>query len=84
MHAGQFAESHGYGVGDEGGDDVAEDYAGAGDFEGGGGAEKKSGADGAADGDHGHLSGGELVVETLFVDLVWATSGAEGKRHGAR
>ncbi len=86
MHAGQFAESHGDGVGDESGDDVAEDYAGAGDFEGGGGAEKKPGADGAADRHHGHLSGGELMVETLFVDLILRTiSGTRsGERHGAR
>ena len=67
MCAGQFAQSHGDRVCDEGGDDVAEDHAGTGDFEGGGRAEKKACADGAADGDHGHLSGGELVVEPLFV-----------------
>jgi hypothetical protein len=55
------------GVGNEGGDDVAEDDAGAGNLEGGGRAQEKSGADGAADRNHGHLSGGELMVETFFV-----------------
>jgi len=68
VHAGELAEGHGNRVRDEGGDDIAEDHAGTGDFEGGGGAEKQSGADGAADGDHGHLAGSELMVETLFVD----------------
>src|SRR5580658_4589030 len=37
VHAGQFAQSHGDGVGDEGGDDVADDDAGSGDFESCGG-----------------------------------------------
>ena len=72
VHAGQFAESHGNGVSEEGRDDIAEDYAGARHFEGGGRAEKKSGADGAADRHHGHLAGGELMVQTLFVDEVGA------------
>ena len=58
MHAGQFAESHGYGVSDESRDDVAEDDAGAGVFESRGRAEQKASADGAAHGDHRHLSGG--------------------------
>ena len=77
----RFSESHGDGVGNEGGDEVAEDDAGAGDFEGGGGAEEKAGADGAADGDHGHLADGELMVETLFVGEV-RSGGCLG--HGAR
>ena len=46
----------------------AEDGGGAGDFHGGAGAEEQAGADGASDGDHGHLSGGELVAEAFFVD----------------
>ena len=45
VHACQFAERHGDGVCEECGDDIAEDYAGARHFEGGGGAEKKPGAD---------------------------------------
>src|ERR1039458_1345441 len=63
MSAGEFAEGEGDGPTDEGGEDEAEDDGGSGEFNGGGGAEEESGADGTADGDHGHLSGGELVAE---------------------
>ena len=80
MHAGQFPKSHGDGVSDESSDDVAENYAGAGDLKGGSGTEQQASADRAADGDHGHLSGGEFVVETLFLDI----GGGGGKRHAAR
>ena len=68
MSAGEFAEGHGDGPRNEGGGDEAEDGGGAGDFHGGAGAEEEAGADGASDGDHGHLSGGELVAESFFVD----------------
>ena len=67
MSAGEFAEGHGDGPVDEGGDEKTEDGGGAGDLHGRAGAEKKAGADGASDGDHGHLSGGELVAEAFFV-----------------
>ena len=63
MSAGEFAEGQGDGPADEGGEDKAEDDGGPGELNGGGGAEEESGADGAADGDHGHLSGGELVAK---------------------
>src|ERR1039458_295339 len=76
MGAGEFAEGHGHGPSDEGGGDEAEDGGGPGDFHGGAGAEEESGADGASDGDHGHLSGGELVAEAFFVD--------GSRRHAAR
>ena len=69
--------SHDDGEGNEGGGDVAQDHAGSGHFEGRGGAQKQAGADRAADRDHGHLSGGELMVEALFVDF-------GGGRHSAR
>ena len=79
MGAGEFAEGHGDGPVDEGGGDEAEDGGGAGDFHGGAGAEEEAGADGASDGDHGHLSGGELVVEAFFVGR-----GAGGMLHDSR
>src|ERR1700676_3121705 len=50
--------------------------AGSGEFDGGGGAEEESGADGTADGDHGHLSGGELAPEAGLGVRGW--SGHEG------
>ena len=76
MSAGEFAEGQGDGPTDEGGEDEAEDDGGSGEFDGGGGAEEKSGADGTADGDHGHLSGGELVAEAGLGVRGW--SGHEG------
>src|ERR1700722_13715904 len=69
MRTGQFAKRHGDGVGGEGGDDIAENDAGAGDLESGGGSEKQARADGAANGDHGHLSGGELVAKAVLLDF---------------
>ena len=82
MQAGQLAQSHGDGVSDKGGDDVTQDHAGPGDFQSGGRAEEKSGADGAPDGNHGHLAGGKLMVEALFVDLfLGRLGGARGMRH---
>ena len=68
MSASEFTEGHGNGPGNEGGGDEAEDGGGPGDFHSGAGAEKEAGADGAADGDHRHLSGGELVAESFFVN----------------
>ena len=82
MHAGKFAQSHGDRVCDEGGNDIAEDHAGAGHLERRGGAEEKSGADGAPDGDHGHLADGELMVEALFVSLFRSEFGRGGLTHG--
>ena len=78
MGAGEFAEGHGDGPVDERGGDKAEDGGGSGDFHGGAGAEEESSADRASDGDHGHLSGGELVAEAFFVD------GCGRRRHAAR
>ena len=72
MRASQFAQCHGDGPVDEGGGEKAEDGCGSGDFYGGAGTEQQAGADGASDADHGHLSGGELVMETFFVNL-WRT-----------
>ena len=74
MCAGQLSQSHGDGVGNEGGDDVAEDDAGSGNLEGRGRAQEKSGADQAADRNHGHLAGGELMMETFFVNLLLRSS----------
>ncbi len=64
MSAGEFAEGERDGPADESGEDEAEDDGGAGEFDSCGSAEEESGADGAADGDHGHLSGGELMAES--------------------
>ncbi len=69
MGASKFAQGHGYCPVDKSGCEKAEDSRGAGDLHGCSGPEKKPGADGAADGDHGHLRGGELVAESFFVEL---------------
>src|SRR5579885_1805375 len=66
MNAGEFSERHGDGVIDEGREQEAENDAGAGDLHGGGGAEKEACADRSPDGNHGHLSGAELVAKSLF------------------
>jgi len=69
MSAGEFAEGEGDRPTNEGGEDEAEDDCGSGEFDGGGSAEQESGADGTTDGDHGHLSSGELAAEAgLGVD----------------
>ncbi len=76
MRAREFAEGERDGPTDEGGEYETEDDGGAGELDGGGCAEQESGADGAADGDHGHLSGGELVAEAGL--WVCGVSGHEG------
>ena len=83
MSAGEFAEGHGHGPRNEGGGDEAENGCGPGDFHGCAGAEEKAGADGASDGDHGHLSGGQLVAESFFVNG-WRRGQCStiSKRHG--
>jgi hypothetical protein len=63
MSAGEFAKRKRDGPTDKGSEDEAEDNGGSGEFDGGGRAEEQSGADGAADGDHRHLSGGEVVAK---------------------
>src|ERR1700681_1317455 len=63
MGAGKVAEREGDGPTDEGCEHEAQDNGGPGEFDSSGGAEKQSGADGAADGNHSHLSGGELMAE---------------------
>jgi len=59
MGAGEFAKSHSDGSSNQGGSQKADD--------GGAGAEQKPGADGAADSDHGHLPGAELLAEPFFI-----------------
>jgi hypothetical protein len=81
MGAGEFAERHGYRVCDERSHDVAEDYAGACDFESGGGSQKESRSNGSADSDHGHLSSGELVMQSLFVNVFVNFVRRAEKRH---
>ena len=69
MSAREFAESHGDGEVDECSDQKTQNSRRAGDFHSGAGAEKQAGSNGAADGDHGHLSGRKLVAEAFFVNL---------------
>ena len=52
---------------DDRGEDVAEDDAGSSGADGEGAAEKESGADCAADGDHAELAFAELAREALLV-----------------
>ncbi len=66
MGAGEFSQGERDGPTDEGGQDEGEDDRGSSQRDSGCGAEEQSGADGAADGDHGHLSGGELAVQAGF------------------
>lgn len=47
-------------------DGVADQYAGAGETDGEAAAQEESRADGATDGDHGELAGGESAVQALF------------------
>src|ERR1700722_3372033 len=67
MGARQFAQSHGDRKADESGGDEAENRSGSGNLHSGAGAEQNSSTDGAADSDHGHLSGSELMAESFFV-----------------
>jgi hypothetical protein len=67
MCTGQFVEGHGDSPVDEGRGNKTKNGGGARDFHGGAGPEQKSGANGSADGHHGHLPGGELVVKPFFV-----------------
>ncbi len=67
MSAGQFAEGHGDGPVDEGGGQKAEDSGGAGDLHSRARSKEQAGSDGASNGDHRHLPGGQLVVEAGLV-----------------
>ena len=69
MGAGEFAQGHGHCPVDKGGCEKAEDGSGTSNLHGRAGPEKQSGTDRAADGNHGHLRGGELAAEPFFVEL---------------
>src|ERR1700686_1826659 len=66
MGNGHFSERPHKSQGDRGCGRVAEDHAGTRKFYGKRAAEKKSRADGTADGDHGELSRREIAVEAGF------------------
>ncbi len=75
MRAGEFSESEGDGPADEGGESKAENDGRARKLDGWSGAEQEAGADRASDGNHGHLSGAELVAKAGF-------GVGSGRRHG--
>ena len=66
MRTGEFSQGESDNPTDEGRQSKTENDGGSRQFDGGSGSEQQTGPDGAADGDHGHLSGAELVAKAGF------------------
>src|ERR1700752_4440794 len=64
----KFAQSHRHCPVDKSGCEKAEERNATSHLHGPTGPEKESRIDRATDGDHGHLRGGELVVESCFME----------------
>ncbi len=67
MRAGELAQGHGHGQSDKCGQGETKDHSRPGNFESRRRPQQQAGSDRAADSDHRHLAGAELVAKALFL-----------------